>query len=361
MQKIRQLSLHEAQKIAAGEVVERPANVVKELLENAIDAGATVISIYIELAGQKLIRVVDNGLGMSPEDAHACFGHHATSKMSTVEDLMHLTTFGFRGEALSSIAAVSMIHMLTKEEDAQHGIFIERQANQLVHEEYRPCATGTDISIKDLFYNVPARKKFLKKTETEWRAIVQLFHAFCLDYPTLHFKLYSENKLLYNCPPPASLLARVMQLWEHHDAQHILALPSHRHEGMIISGVLSNHQYYKYDRSHMYFFVNKRWVKNSSLARAAVRGYAQVIPPDRYPIVSIHIEIDTTLVDINIHPRKEEVQFLHPRTIENALTHAIKKTLEENLSLQLHKKVSLEPRESPVASISPYTVYLSCI
>ena len=326
MQKIRQLSLHEAQKIAAGEVVERPANVVKELIENAIDAGATSISIYIEAAGQQLIRIVDNGCGMSVEDAHACFGHHATSKISTVGDLMSLTTFGFRGEALSSIAAVSLVNLLTKQESDESGIFIERHANNLVAEECRPCSVGTDIIIKDIFYNVPARKKFLKKQETEWRAIVHLFNAFCLDYPSIYFKLYSENKLIHNCPATTSSLLRVGQLWDQNDAQHILSLPLYSHDGVTISGAVSNHQYYKYDRSYMYFFVNKRWVKNSHLVRAAVRGYANVIPADRYPVTSINIEIDTAQVDINIHPRKEEVQFLHPRRIENCITQAIKKS-----------------------------------
>src|SRR5665647_885605 len=191
MPKIHKLAPHEAQKIAAGEVVERPANIVKELVENAIDAGATHITVYIERGGKDLIRVIDNGTGMGLDDAYLCFEHHATSKINRVEDLQKINTFGFRGEALSSISAVSKVTLITKEEGALEAVKLELEHGETTNQSFVCGNTGTDLSIRDVFYNVPARKKFLKTDDTEWRAIQQLFSAFCLDYLGIQFKLLS--------------------------------------------------------------------------------------------------------------------------------------------------------------------------
>lgn len=341
MPKIKQLSPSEAQKIAAGEVVERPANVVKELIENAIDAQATHISIYIEESGKKLIRVVDNGCGMSAQDAHACFLHHATSKINSVDDLQHITTFGFRGEALSSIAAVSKITLTTKEIDAQFGTQLTLDQITVVDEKQVQCNHGTDIAVADLFFNVPARRKFLKTKETEWRQILLLFHAFVLNYKSIHFKLFSENKLVLNCPPVQALHNRIEQLYEHHTAGNIINF--HEKKDMEIQGAISNHHYYKYDRSSIFFFVNNRLVKNQKLASALLKGYMNVLPQGKYPMAFIFITVDPTTVDINIHPRKEEVQFLNPRIVEAMITQAVKTTLENHLSQQLKKTVTLAP------------------
>lgn len=340
MARIKQLSPHEAQKIAAGEVVERPANVVKELVENSLDAGATHVTIHIDDAGKKLIRIVDNGCGMSQEDAHLCFKHHATSKITSVDQLSNLITFGFRGEALSSIAAVSRITLTTKEAQAQTGIHLLLQDLQPIHEESITCNDGTDIAIADLFYNVPARKKFLKTNDTEWRQIQLLFQAFCLDYKEIHFTLYHQNALIYNCPPVTDLAQRISQLYDHTIAAQVLPL-WHEHSGIKLEGVISSHTYGRYDRSAIFFLVNNRWVKNHNLSKALLKGYANVLPPDKYPLACIHIKLDPAQVDINIHPRKEEVQFLHPRIIENTISQAVKTTLENHLSAQLQKKVTL--------------------
>lgn len=347
MARIKQLSPHEAQKIAAGEVVERPANVVKELVENSLDAGATHITIYIEEAGKKLIRIIDNGCGMSQEDAHLCFKHHATSKITSVDQLSNLLTFGFRGEALSSIAAVSKITLTTKEADAQLGTQLQLENLQAIHEESVTCNNGTDIAIADLFYNVPARKKFLKTNETEWRQIQLLFHAFCLDYKQIHFTLYHQNALVYNCPPVADLAHRISQLFDHTIAAQMLAI-SHEHNGIKLEGVISSHTYGRYDRSAIFFLVNNRWVKNYTLGKALLKGYANVLPPEKYPLACMHITLDPDQVDINIHPRKEEVQFLHARIVEQALQNAVKIALENHLSAQLQKKVTFA--ELPVSA-----------
>src|SRR5271163_1871262 len=186
MPRIHQLSPEEAQKIAAGEVIERPANVVKELIENALDAGATRITLYIEKAGKKLIRIVDDGCGMDEIDARACFTHHATSKISTVHDLHTISTFGFRGEALSSIASVSHITLITRTDEAEYAMHLELSEGRILSQEKTSAPNGTDLSIRDILFNVPVRKKFLKTDDTEWRHIVHLVHAVALSRRDLH-------------------------------------------------------------------------------------------------------------------------------------------------------------------------------
>ncbi len=350
MAKIKQLSPHEAQKIAAGEVVERPANIVKELIENSIDAGATRITVYIEDGGKRLIRVVDNGCGMDLADAQICFDRHATSKITHVDQLESIDTFGFRGEALASIASVSKITLITKEENVLEGTKIIVNTNTIVETNSVACVTGTDISVQNLFDNVPARKKFLKATQTEWRAIQLLFNAFCFDYSHIHFLLFSDGKQILNCPATTILKNRALQLWEPSTHNHLLELQADTNSVISLSGVISDHQHYRYDRSGIYFFVNKRWVKNQHLSSAFIKGYANVLAAGKYPVAAVHITVPSNEVDINIHPRKEEVKFLHPRRVEQALQQAVKATLEKNLSQHLKKDVAIKP-----ATPSPYS------
>ncbi len=359
MQKIKQLPLHEAQKIAAGEVVERPTNVVKELIENAIDAGATKISVYLEEGGKKLIRVTDNGCGMSPEDAFLCFAQHATSKITTVDDLGTVGTFGFRGEALASIAAVSNVTLTTKEQmseiDPLAGIQLKLDAGKVVKKEAVSCTSGTDIRVENLFYNVPARQKFLKKKETESRHITQLLHAFCLDYLAIHFTFFQGTKEIINCPAIANndIISRITQLWDHQFAQQMITIQNSQNTDKItISGAISNHQYFRYDRNNIFLFVNRRWIKSQQLSRALMRGYMNVLPPARYPAACIFIEIDSQEVDINIHPRKEEVQFLHPRTVATTLQNSVKEALEQHLAQQIKQPVNFQTQEQPQRSPS---------
>jgi len=347
MPKIKQLSPHEAQKIAAGEVIERPANIVKELVENSIDAGATRITIYVEDGGKQLIRVVDNGCGMDSADAQICFDRHATSKITHVAELETIDTFGFRGEALASIASVSTITLLTKEEQSLEGTCITSKPGMPMEVHSAACATGTDISIADLFFNIPARKKFLKATQTEWRAIQLLFNAFCFDYPHIHFALFSEGKQIHNCPSSTDIKNRALQLFEPVTHRHLLETSVNG--DISLYTVISDHQHYRYDRSGLYFFVNKRWVKNQHLSSALIKGYANVIPNGRYPIGIIHITVPAHEVDINIHPRKEEVKFLHPRRVEQLLQQAVKKALEDNLSKHLKKDVTFKSEEKMYA------------
>lgn len=357
MQKIKKLLAHEAKKIAAGEVVERSANIVKELIENSIDSGATIISIWVNEAGKKLIRIVDNGSGMCNADAIICFERHATSKISTIEDLDKLTTFGFRGEALSSISSISKISLVTKSQDCQNGTRVELEDGQIIKEEEISCCQGTDISVKDLFYNVPARLKFLKQDETEWRQIVNLFQAFCLSYKEIHFKLFHDDKLVYNCPATDDLKNRLVQLWDHNFAQNMIELSfndiSNIKEGMSakaiakaqaeqlesaqISGLISTHNFFRYNRSQIFFFVNGRWIKNNVLSKSLLKGYLNVLPQDRFPAAFIFLSIDPSQIDVNIHPRKEEIQFLNSKKVEQLIQSNTKKTLESYLSNQIKK------------------------
>jgi DNA mismatch repair protein MutL len=265
MDKIKILLPHEAQKIAAGEVIERPANIVKELMENALDAGATQIIIYIEKAGKDLIRLIDNGCGMSANDAHHCFLPHATSKITSLNDLEHIATFGFRGEALASIAAVSTITLQTKLTDTQLGTVVTYSQGTCIQQEACACPQGTDINIKNLFDHIPVRKKFLKQDTTEWHAIQTLIYAFCLSHPSITCKLYHDGKLMLNAPSIAHAHDRASQLWDVNFAQNLIPLKQSEQHPLYhfnIQGFISKHMFWRYGRDAFFFFVNQRWIKN---------------------------------------------------------------------------------------------------
>lgn len=342
MAKIKQLSQLEAQKIAAGEVVERPANVVKELVENSLDAGSTQISLFLEDGGKKLIKIVDNGCGMSPEDARLSIKQYATSKIDKVDDLEWISTFGFRGEALASISAVSKLNLITKEETNQLAIALEINQANIEKETFIASNTGTEISIEDLFFNVIVRKKFLKSKDTELRAIIQLFYAFVLQNLNVSFKIYHDNKLLYNCPATNDTKSRIAQIFDANLAQNILILDKiSDNMGLKISGAISKPEYFRYDKNQIFVFVNKRWVKNYKLSSAIIKGYQGMLQTDRYPAGAIFITIDQKFVDINIHPRKEEVQFLHPVVVEKFIESAVKEALENNFDKNLGKNENI--------------------
>jgi len=337
MRKIRILSVEEIKKIAAGEVVERPANIVKELLENALDAGATKIDIYIEDGGKKLVRVIDNGCGMSAEDVQSAFEQHATSKIRSVDDLQQLQTFGFRGEALSSISSVSTIKIQTKEKDAESGTALTIRHAQSNETCEVGCPQGTDIAVHDIFSNIPARKKFLKATETEWRQILLLFQSSVLAHQSCHFKLFHEGRLVHNCPVVSDLSSRVIQFWNQGVADHMLKLSAQDSSiDFTVNGLISDHQYMRYNTAQIFLFVNNRWIKNYSIIKALIKGYSGVFPHGKYPAGYLFMRIDPTLIDVNIHPRKEEVQFVHVRKVEQLIQHAVKRILDSHVRQQLH-------------------------
>ncbi len=327
---IHKLSHHEAQKIAAGEVVERPASVVKELVENSIDAGATRITVTIEDGGKQLIACRDNGCGMDPVDARLCIERHATSKITTVDDLFNLNTFGFRGEALASLAAVSTLSITTKDSHHHEGLRITLNGTTAPHEEVVAHETGTLIEVKNLFHTVPARLKFLKKSDTEQRYIAQLFDALFLPHPEIHAKLIIDGSITKNYPATKTIHERAEQILIHKSNATLLPFTTTKN-GIVLEGAISTHQSYRYDKSSLYIFVNRRWVKNIGLTRAIMRAYT-ALPEGKFPIVSLHISIDPTIIDVNIHPRKEEVAFTSGAPVESAITAALKATLEQELT-----------------------------
>jgi len=333
--KIKILSTEQAIKIAAGEVVERPVNIIKELLENSIDAQATKITIIVHQSGKMLIKIIDNGSGMTADDAKLSVAQHATSKITSVDDLETIATFGFRGEALASINSVSNLTITTKTDEAQTGTSIKWSFGKLQEESMESHPTGTTLEIANLFDNIPARKKFLKKNETEWRAIITLFQAFCLDYCNIHFQLYNEEKLQFNCPAVTNIGDRSAQLFDNNLQSQTLNLIDLENKLCSVTGVISTPNYYRYDRNQIFIFVNNRWIKNIDLTKAIMRGYTGTLPVQKFPAAIIFIKIDQDQVDVNIHPKKEEVKFLHPKKVETIITNSIKATLEESINQQI--------------------------
>ncbi|MCK4265244.1 DNA mismatch repair endonuclease MutL [Candidatus Babeliales bacterium] len=335
MNKIKILSTEEAQKIAAGEVVERPASVVKELIENSIDAEASQITIYIEKAGKDLIRIIDNGCGMSPKDASMCFLPHATSKINNVEELFYINSFGFRGEALGSISSISKASLTTRQKINPLAIKLDYVGKTFSNKEEISANVGTNIVIKDLFYNVPARKKFLKQDETEWNKISSLIDAFCLNNMNIHFRLYRDDKLILNAPSVTDLKSRVSQVFGHNLSEQLISIKEESKGDIKLNGLISNHQFWRYNKNLILFFVNNRLVKNPKLTRSLIKGYLNVLPPDKFPAGVIFIEVDKSTVDVNVHPRKEEVLFSKPLMVENKIKKTIKETLENHISNQI--------------------------
>lgn len=327
MNKIHKLSEQEIIKIAAGEVLEKPANAVKELIENSIDAGATFITLELLQAGKEQIKINDNGSGMSIEDLRICYLPHTTSKLSTVEDLETICTFGFRGEALASMCAVSLVTIITKEAQAGHGTKVIINQGKISSEEIVSAPIGTTIIVDNLFQYLPARKKFLKKEDTEWRSVVNIFHAFCLAYPQIHFKLFHNQQLAYNCTPTNDIKQRIQQIWSSTSENILAQIDSKKKNDVMISGVISLHPHYRYDRSHIYCFVNGRYVKNTNLLKAILKGYQGLLPAQKFPTAVIFIDMPSSLIDVNIHPKKEEILFENAYAIEKEITLAISSTL----------------------------------
>ena len=351
MGRIHALSPEEAHKIAAGEVVERPASVTKELLENALDAGANNITVEIKDGGRARIRVIDNGHGMDYDDMHACIQQHTTSKIRTCDELQGVTSFGFRGEALASISSVSTLTITSQETDAQEGYTITVEGGTITHEQITARSAGTDVIVDDLFYNVPARKKFLKKRETEWRAIYQLCLAVALSRPACGMSVTHDGRTILSCPQAKDYQERISQLHDQYFAQQFIACESHDEKNNIsVSGVITHPEYHRYDRSMITCFVNNRWVKNYRLAQAMIKGYADILPPRRFPAGYLFITVPAEEVDINVHPRKEEVHFLHPRRVERVIEQTVRTTLEEHSRNRLYASQPAAPQSHTASS-----------
>ena len=320
-----------ANQIAAGEVIQRPASAVKELMENALDAGATQIDLVVKDAGKAMIMVVDNGCGMSETDARLCFERHATSKISKAEDLFAIRTMGFRGEALASIAAIAQVELKTRRKEDEVGTKIINEGSVVKEQSLVPMQPGTTFTVKNLFFNVPARRNFLKSAQAEMRHIVEEFTRVTLMNPEIGFTLNSDGKEIYHLYP-GNLKQRIMGLFGNSYEGKLLPVRQET-ERVSIDGYIVKAEFAKKTRGEQYFFVNKRYIKHPYLHHAIENAYMEMIPQDSFPGYFLNIEVDPADIDINIHPTKTEVNFLDVKLVYAILHAAVRKAIgQHNLS-----------------------------
>lgn len=323
--KIHQLSAHIANQIAAGEVIQRPASAAKELLENAIDAQATQIQLFIKDAGKEEIHVIDNGTGMSESDALKAFDRHATSKIQKIEDLYAIRTKGFRGEALPSIASVGKVELRTRPADQELGVRILMEGSQLQSKESVAMNPGTSVSLKNLFYNIPARKHFLKSNSTELRHILEEFTRIALAHPEIGFQVYHDDREIFHLSP-SSLKSRMVQLLGSGIEKNLV--PVEEPTEMIgIRGFIGKPESATKTRGHQYFFINQRFVRSPYLHHAVSKAYEGLIDKDTAPIYALFFDIDPSRIDANVHPTKQEVKFEDEKLVYTYLNAAIRHAL----------------------------------
>lgn len=314
-----------ANQIAAGEVIQRPASVIKELVENAIDADATEVKVIVKDAGKTLIQVIDNGKGMSETDARLSFERHATSKIRKAEDLFAINTMGFRGEALASIAAVAQVVMKTRREEDDVAICIQIKDSKITSQELCQAPKGTSISVKNLFYNVPARRNFLKSDTVEFRHIVSEFIHIVLAHPKIHFSLHHNDKEIYHLPK-GNLRQRIIGILGKKYNERLVPVEEMT-DTIGIHGFVGKPEFAKKKRSYQYFFVNRRFIKSHYLNHALRSAYDELIGNDMYPFYILFIEIDPKQIDINVHPTKQEIKFEDERIVYNYLKVATRHAL----------------------------------
>nr|WP_299069574.1 DNA mismatch repair endonuclease MutL [uncultured Allomuricauda sp.] len=322
---IKLLPDHVANQIAAGEVVQRPASVVKELLENAIDAGATLIKLIIKDGGKALIQVVDNGSGMSGTDARLSFERHATSKISNAQDLFNLQTKGFRGEALASIAAIAHVDMQTRLDVFEVGTHIKIEGSKIVFQEVVAIPKGTSISVKNLFFNIPARRNFLKSNQVELRHITDEFHRVALVHPNIEFHFYNNGSEIFNLPK-AKHRQRISHVFGSKMMDRLVPV-NEETEVVKVSGFICKPEFAKKSRGEQFFFANNRFIKSPYLHHAVVAAFEGLIKSDTYPGYFLYLEVDPSSIDINIHPTKTEVKF----DDENTMYAIIRSTIKHSL------------------------------
>lgn len=312
-------------KIAAGEVIERPASVVKELIENALDAESTDIRIDIQHGGKRLIRVSDNGAGMNKDDALLCFERHATSKLSGEDDLYAVKTLGFRGEALASIASVSKVRLVTAQKGHSLGVSVELRGG-IVTEVRDAPAIGTTVEVKDLFFNTPARKKFMKKTATELYHIIEVVTRESLAQWETAFSLVTDNKETLNTPPSSHVKERIMQIYGE-EFVNVLTRAHSQADRIQCTAYISKSGCFRNTKSHQYLFLNRRPIKDTSLSHAVYRAYDGFLPRDKHPIFFLYLDVDPSQVDVNVHPAKREVRFHDKEFVYRFVHDAIRASL----------------------------------
>ncbi|MCW3089024.1 MAG: mutL [Ferruginibacter sp.] len=358
-----------ANQIAAGEVIQRPASAVKELLENAVDAGATQIKLVVNDAGKALVQVIDNGKGMSETDARMSFERHATSKIRNIEDLFHIKTMGFRGEALASIAAVAQVELRSKKESETTGTYIEIDNSVVKKQEAIAMETGTSIAMKNLFFNVPARRNFLKSNPSELRHIVDEFIRVAMSFPDIFFSLTSNGQQVFHLER-GTLKQRIVQILGNNYSSKLVNVQEQT-DYMNIYGFVGKPETAKKTRGDQYFFVNNRFIKSAYLNHAVMGAFDSMIAKDSFPMYTLFIDLDPAQLDINVHPTKQEIKFEDEKIVyafvQSAVKHAlaqfsISPTLDFELDSTIQQldavsKPFTEERKSSVASSSLYNTF----
>lgn len=329
-------------KIAAGEVVERPSSIVKELVENSIDAGSTAITIEIRDGGKSYIRVADNGRGMSFQDARLSFERHATSKISSADDLQSIATLGFRGEALASIAAVTHLEMITREKDSVSGIHIVNHGGKIVSQKEIGCPEGTTIITKNLFFNTPARLKFLKSTRTETAHISDLMGKLILAHPEISFRYINNGKTIYYSTGDGDLKNAILSVYGKDVVDQLIPVePVDNHAGIKLWGYLGKPSLARKNRNFQSFYINGRYIKSSLLAEAIDAAYKPYLTVNLFPWVVLHIEIEPSAIDVNVHPTKIEVRFREEEQVKQYIQQHITKILQDNPYIPILREDSI--------------------
>ena len=338
-----------ANQIAAGEVVQRPASAVKELIENSIDAGADKIQLIVKDAGKSLIQVIDNGAGMSVTDARMCFERHATSKIRKAEDLFAIRTMGFRGEAMASIAAIAQVELKTRRHEDELGTCIFIEGSEVLSQEACSANTGTSISIKNLFYNTPARRNFLKSNSVEMRYIIDELQRVALAHPEVFFTLHHNGQEVYHLPG-ATLKQRIIHLFGNNYNERLV--PVEEDTNVInLRGFVGKPEYAKRTRGEQFFFVNNRFIKDAYLNHAVLMAFKELLPEDTFPLYVLFIDIDPSKIDINVHPTKTEIKYQDEQTIYAIIRSAVKRSLGRyNItpSLDFDQENSIEHLVTPI-------------
>ena len=339
---IKKLDTITSNQIAAGEVVERPASVVKELVENSIDAGATSITVRIERGGISRIQITDDGCGMMREDAENCFARHATSKISTAADLQSIYTMGFRGEALASISSIAQVDLYTKREQDETGVHIVALDGEVQSCVEEGMPNGTTFVVANIFYNVPARMKFLKSDKTEGSYITDLMERFILSHPEISFRYISNRKEIYFSSGDGNLINCIYTVYGKDYSKNVLPV-NYKHEYVTVSGFVGKSELARPNRLYQSIFVNKRYVKNDKISRTISDAYKNQIMVNKFPMAVLNIDIDASMVDINVHPSKQEIKFSNDNDIMTAVFRGVENALHSDYSIP---KVEIKKKPS---------------
>lgn len=332
MSKIKMLDELTIQKIAAGEIIERPSSIIKELVENSLDANSSNITIEIKNGGKSYIRVTDNGEGILEEDLNIAFKRHSTSKLSSVDDLYRIMSFGFRGEALASISTVSKLEVLTKTGDDSSGTQVFVEEGQILKKRPIGCPKGTTMIVKDIFYNIPVRENFLKSQMVESNHVSDIIYKLALGNFGISFKYIKDNKVILRTSKNNDLISNIYTLLGKDFSDNLLHI-DYKDSNFSIYGYISNNTFYRGNRSHQYLYVNNRYIENNHISNLVESKYKSIIPINRFPVFILFIDVEPSFIDVNIHPTKQQIKFINQPVIDNALEYIIDKTLEKALSI----------------------------